>query len=121
MNSTAAAARAAIESMYTDTCDIVVQKKTITDGVVKFQTEKTSENVPCRLSVSSKSPAVNGDVSASVSQKIELFLAPEISVPAGCRITVHHLGIDMTYKASGIPAIYATHQEILLDQLQERA
>lgn len=121
MISTVAAARAAIETLYTDTCDIVSQKKTVTNGVVKFQTEKIAENLPCRLSVSSKYSAVNGDVLTAVSQKVELFLAPETTVPAGCKVIVHHLGRDTAYKSSGVPAVYTTHQEILLELSQERA
>lgn len=121
MNFAVVAAKTAIEALYTDTCDIVEQKKNTKNGVVTFRTEKTAESLPCRLSVSAKTTTTNNDVSAGVSQKIELFLAPEITVPAGCRMLVHHMGRDIVYKASGVPAVYATHQEILLELAQERA
>ncbi len=50
---------------------------------------------------------------------MKLFLAPEIRVNSGSRIAVTQNGISNEYCASGEPAVYDTHQEILLE-LAER-
>ena len=52
---------------------------------------------------------------------IKLFLSPDIIVKAGSNITVTQAGKTTEYIASGIPAIYDTHQEIMLVLSKERA
>ncbi len=69
------------------------------------------EDVPCRLSHQTKN-ALGGGAAHSVSQEIRLFLAPEISVPPGCQITVTQNSVTERYKQSGVAAVYEAHQEI---------
>lgn len=71
-------------------------------------------NQPCRLSFSSSPSATNGDV-AEINQTVKLFFAPEIKVKEGSKITVTQNGVTTVYKQSGTPAVYDTHQEVLLE------
>lgn len=71
-------------------------------------------DVPCRLSVSS-SPAVGSGEAAKTTQTVKLFFAPEITVKEGSKITVTQNGVTTAYKQSGVPAVYQTHTEIVLE------
>lgn len=56
---------------------------------------------------------------AKTSQIIKLFMSPEIEIKPGAKITVTQAGVTETYECSGTPAVYETHQEIIL-KLAER-
>jgi hypothetical protein len=73
------------------------------------------EDIPCRLSFESVKAAEQTETTANVSQAVKLFLSPDISVKAGSKITVTQDEITRDYTYSGIPAVYPTHQEIMLD------
>ena len=62
------------------------------------------------------------DIKANVSQTTKLFIAPEITIKDGSRIEVTDvLGKKTIYKSSGQPAIYQTHQEIMLELVERYA
>lgn len=114
--------RAAIESAYTGVCDIIEYTQTTDSSEITRQTlSKTAENVPCRLSYTSKSAAVPNDTVATVAQGVKLFLSPDITVREGSIITVTQDGITREYRSSGTPAVWLTHQEIMLELSKERA
>lgn len=71
-------------------------------------------DVPCRLSVSSSPPVSDGDV-AKATQTVKLFYAPEIIIKEGSKITVTQNGVTTAYKQSGVPAVYQTHTETVLE------
>ena len=73
------------------------------------------ENQPCKLSFKKLTAASQTETAAAVSQVIKLFLAPEINVKAGSKLVVTQNGVTGKYSASGIPAVYSTHQEIVLE------
>lgn len=75
---------------------------------------------PCRLSFTSAVTATDGAV-AEVSQKVKLFCSPDFEIREGSKITVTQNGITTAYKRSGVPSMYATHQEILLDLFERWA
>ena len=79
------AARKALESAYDGRCDIIEYRD------------------------------VRTDTAASVTQGLKLFLAPEIRVKPGSKVIVTQNGITGAYSASGEPAVYSTHQEIVLE------
>ena len=54
------------------------------------------------------------DNESKVVTKIKLFIAPEINIMPGSKIVVTQRGRTTEYKNSGEPAIYETHQEIML-------
>lgn len=50
----------------------------------------------------------------TVSQSVKLFISPDIVIKAGSKIIVTQHGRTTEYSNSGVPAVYPTHQEIML-------
>ena len=118
MVSVYAQARKAQESQYRDLCtvfeygDVVDEKSKLTrkDEIVVLK------NLACRLSFESLQTASQTDTGAVMAQRVKLFIAPEVKIKPGCKVTVTLSGGDVgEYALSGIPAVYPTHQEILLE------
>lgn len=108
--------RQALESLYKGICTITVRSESI-DPVtkrVKFTESTPTVDQPCRLSYSSLRSTGDGDV-AEVLQVIKLFLAPEINIPAGSKITVTQNGKTAEFQRSGKTAVHSNHQEITLE------
>ena len=109
-------ARKAIESLYNGKCSITeYQKIKKENGSTGFQETTVIENQPCRISFKTVTSAKEGTMNQSIMQVIKLFLAPEITVKTGSKITVTQNGTTTAYKSSGKSAMYATHQEIILE------
>lgn len=109
--------RKAIESLYKGVCT-VYQYKSVVDPVTKRTSVKevvSCVDQPCRLSYKNKVSANESNTISSVSQTIMLFVAPELSIPAGSKIVVTQNNVVKTYVASGQPAVYTNHQEIVLE------
>ena len=117
------AARRALESTYEGICTIVVyQNGTDEDtGLTGSAEEVEAVDIPCRLSFEKLAPAAQSETGAAITQGVKLFLAPEIKVASGSKIIVTQEGITSAYQASGVPAIYPTHQEIMLELWRELA
>lgn len=112
-----AAHRAAVEALYEDTCSIY-ERQPVRDEVTKITKQQSvlvQENLPCKLSFESLDTTSIQEGAAKQAVSVKLFLAPEIEVKAGSKLLVTHQGTEIAYQRSGIPAIYATHQEIPLE------
>ena len=48
-------------------------------------------------------------------QSVKLFLPSGIIIKEGSKITVSREGREFVYASSGVPALYPTHQEIMLE------
>lgn len=109
-------ARAAIESTYDAECNII-ERQTVTENhITKNNQEVTvQEKKACRISFEDIYSNDETNTESKKSQKIKLFIAPEIKIKPGSKIIVTGRGRTTTYKNSGEPAIYDTHQEIMLD------
>lgn len=111
-----AAARQAQELLY-DGRATVKERQKVKDPKTKIMHEQdviVLENEPCRLSYSKVSAAEQTESVAKTAQTITLFLSPDASIKPGAEITVTQAGATATYECSGVPAVYATHQEIIL-------
>lgn len=108
--------RKAIESLYQDTATITTAVKGQVDSKTGrvINGVKTSPEYPCRISYKTFPIADNPNGIAEFSQLITLFIAPEVNIPAGSKVTVNHLGKTLEFTSSGIPALYTDHQEIEL-------
>lgn len=111
------AARRAQEAAYEGKCTIIEfcnvgNEKT---GLSEEEEVIVTENQPCRLSFEKLDVASQTETAAAVSQVVKLFLAPEANVKAGSKVVVKQNGVTGEYSASGIPAVYSTHQEIVLE------
>lgn len=110
-------ARKAIESFYDGKCTITEhQKVKLANKSTGFEDVVVLEDEPCRLSFKSVTATNQTDTAAStVVQVTKLFLAPEIEVKPGSKLTVTQNDVTTEYQNSGKPAVYATHQEIILE------
>lgn len=110
-------ARKAVESLYDGKCTITehvkVKKENKSTG---FNEVIVLENQPCRLSFNTINTATATETGASsISQVVKLFIAPEIEVKPGSKLTICQNDITTDYESSGEPAFYKTHQEIVLE------
>lgn len=118
------AARKAHEAVYYEGVCSIVEYGNVTDPDTKRTTQKeitVIENQPCNLSFESNNSVVQTETAAAASQGTKLFLPPEITVKAGSKIIVEQNGVKTEYSASGEPAIYSEHQEIMLELFKEWA
>lgn len=116
------AVRKAIESMYKDTCNVYEWQNTKdpVTHVNKSGEVLVHENKKCRLSFSSITVTSDGHA-ATQQQTIKLFIAPEIEIKPGSKISITHQGKTVDYKKSGVPAVYTNHQEIMLELFDKYA
>ena len=117
INEASQAARKAIESQYSGICDIV-EYRDVKDARTKITHKEEVtiiENRPCRLLFKRLNTIVTTETAASVSQVTKLFISPEIEINSGSKIIVTQDNVTTAYSASGEPAVYSTHQEIMLE------
>lgn len=112
-----AAARKAIESRYVGSCNIF-EYQSVKDSVTKITSQQevtVLSNQPCRLSFKTVTSTSDSDGAANITQIVKLFIAPEIIIKPGSKITVTQNGRTTDYENSGKPAVYTHHQEIILE------
>lgn len=115
--------RRAIESLYIGKCTVTVQNEGINEatGESIFTEEEKFTDIPCRLSFSSSANGVKDGYVTDITQTVKLFIAPELDIPNGSKITVTQNGRTTDYCRSGESAVYTSHQEITLDLFEEYA
>ena len=112
------AVQRALETLWTDRVT-VYRKQKVTDPethITDFQEVPILEDQPCKLSFETLT-ASQGDPAATVSQAVKLFLSPDVTVPAGCRVVVtrpNETERVLTYTSSGLAGMFHSHQEISL-------
>ena len=105
-----------VENLYEDKCS-VIEKQEVFDETRKIHKDKKVEVIkeePCRLSFETLKADEEANPAQKVVQDTKLFLRPDIVVKEGSKIVVKHNGREDIYARSGIPAVYVTHQEIML-------
>lgn len=105
-----------IEHFYEDRCS-VFEKQEVFDETRKVHKDKevvVIKEEPCRLSFETLKADDEANPAQKVVQDTKLFLRPDIVVKEGSKIVVKHNGREDIYARSGIPAVYVTHQEIML-------
>lgn len=114
-------ARKALESLYEGTCTVTEhQKVQKTNKSTGFQDVVVLEDEPCGLSFRNITDTSQSDNAASaVVQVTVLFISPDVRIAPGSKITVTQNNVTTDYQQSGIPAMYDTHQEIVLDLFRE--
>ena len=108
--------RKIIESTYDGRCTVTQRAECEKpNGSTGFTNAVILENEPCRLSFNSKETAKEGDRASIQTQTVKLFLKPERIIEPGSKITVTQNGVTTDYASSGKPAVYETHQEVILE------
>ena len=105
-----------VENLYEDKCS-VIEKQEVFDETRKIHKDKEVEVIkeePCRLSFETLKADEEANPAQKVVQDTKLFLRPDIVDKEGSKIVVKHNGREDIYARSGIPAVYVTHQEIML-------
>ena len=108
----------AIKSLWLVKCTITVRNNRAFDentGRTIASEINTYTDEPCRVSFETVSPTQPENSASNVIQSITLFVDRSVVVPEGSKITVTQNGTTATYKRSGKPAVYSTHQEIPLE------
>lgn len=111
------AARKAIESTYIGFCT-VYERRDVKDEKTKISRKTevvTIENQPCKLSFERLNAVIQSETAAGISQSTKLFIAPEVEINGGSKIVVSQNGVTTVYAASGEPAVYPSHKEIMLE------
>ncbi len=107
--------RAVIEREYRGRCDVrALVQETDGAGIVRTSEEIILHDQPCRLSFERLGAVEQTETAGKISQKAKLFISPEIKIKTGSAITVRQDGMEREYAMSGVPAVYPTHQEIML-------
>lgn len=107
--------REIIESQYDSECDVIELKSKVVNNLTKTIEETVLNKQKCRISFEDIYVNTETDTESKKNQKIKLFIAPEILIKPGSKIVVTGRGRTTTYKNSGEPAVYETHQEIMLE------
>lgn len=111
------AARKAQESLYDGICTITEHQKIINEKtrLTSFEDVIVLENQPCKLSFESLQAAALSNPAVEVAQCVKLFISPDIAIKPGSKLTITQAGVITDYTYSGVPAVYGTHQEIMLE------
>ncbi len=109
--------RPALQLLWKGICTVKVRQES--QNPITKRTEFieviTHTNEPCKLSVETITTTNENTNAASFTQKVKLFIAPEVTIPAGSKITVTQNGKTADYEKTGEPGIFTNHQEIVLD------
>ena len=110
-------ARNAVESLYDGICTVTEHQKVVkANKSTTFSDVVVLTDAPCRISYSTITDInAKDDESSAVKQVTKLFISPDVTIKTGSKISVTQHGVTTDYKSSGQPAIYQTHQEIILE------
>lgn len=117
------AARKVLESTYNGAATVIEHQKVKDEKthVTSYEDITVLEGQPCKLSYSSINTVIQSKSAANATQTIKLFISPDITIKPGSKIVVTQADVTHAYTYSGVPAIYETHQEIMLDYFKEWA
>lgn len=117
------AVRNAIESLYKGVCTVHIWAEVVDPitHISSFKEVPLITDQKCKLSFEKQMATTNTVGPAVIAQTTKLFIAPELDIPVGSKITVTQEGRTLDYARSGEPAIYSNHQEILLEPFKRYA
>lgn len=110
----------AVSRLWNGRCDVVEYKSVTNEEthITNMQEVTVLKNAPCRVSYETIKQAQQTEAPAEAQQIIKLFIASDVNIPAGCKIVVAQNGATTAYEASGAPAVYTAHQEVMLDEFK---
>lgn len=115
--------RKSIEKLYHDICNIYEYQKSKEPKTKRtiFVPILIHENIKCRISFKNITSANQTTGEAEIKQVTVLFISPDIIVKPNSKIDVVRNGKTTEYQNSGKPAVYSSHQEIILNLYEEKA
>jgi len=111
-------ARKIIEKNHYDgLCTVREYGKVVNDEtkITSFQEVVVLEDEPCHLAYKTINPTGQTESAAVLKQATELLISPDVTIKPGSKITITQAGVTEDYTFSGVPAVYPTHQQIMLD------
>lgn len=118
------AARKAIErNHYDGTCTVTEHKK-VTDTKTRISDYRdvvTLEDQPCHLIFKTVNSTKQSESASVMEQVTKLLIPPDVAIKPGSKITVTQAGKTADYTYSGVPAVYPTHQEIMMELFERWA
>ena len=108
--------RKAVESLYDGVCTIIEYQKVKRENKsTGFEEVAVLENQPCRLSFKTISSTTSGESASSLKQVVVLFISPDVTIKPGSKVVVTQNNTTTEYSCSGQPAMYKSHQEVILE------
>lgn len=87
-------------------------------AAIGYDTISDSDRIILNFAISKVESEIKNEINwKEIPQGLEnvlLFIAPEVTISPGSKIVITHEGRTGEYSQSGIPAVYPTHQEIVL-------
>ncbi|MCM1440358.1 MAG: hypothetical protein NC131_14310 [Roseburia sp.] len=113
----------ALRKLWVGRCDLFVRETSVNPANGRNEPTEVQKLVgePCRLSFSNITSTTEQDSAARIQQVVKLFISKEVEVPPGSKIVVTQNGVTQVFTHSGEPAVYSTHQEIVLETFKEYA
>lgn len=107
----------ALEKLWKDTCTVFeYQEYTKANKSTGYREVIAFENLPCKLSFTTIQSNQQNDTTATLIQKAKLFISSDYIIKPGSKISVFRKGKHLgDYSQSGKPAIFSSHQEIVLN------
>lgn len=122
LNNAYKVARAAMEKQYDSICTVYERRSVEDDDHITRKKEvAVLSDIPCRLSYRTINTTNTSSGIAEQSILVKLFINPDVEIKAGSKIVITTCGREETYQRSGMPAIYPTHQEIMLTNFERWA
>lgn len=108
------------ETQYEDTCTVTerIPQRNETNKRTELVETQTLIDQPCKLTFRETTLLASKESTtmSNVVQEILLFISPDVTIKPGSKIEITRKnGMMEVYKNSGIPQVYATHQEIVLE------
>ena len=108
--------------LFSDTCTVYEYRDTRrSDGSTGSELIKTAEGIPCRLSYDNIKRVYQTDTVGHSMQTVRLFTGADVEILPGSVVEVTRGSKVIRYNSSGIPAIYRTHRELLLEPASTQA
>ena len=113
----------ALALLYDGRCTVL--QETNSEGAAGWLSERGQQelwrDVPCHLVLEQAQPAAATAGAAELSARGKPFLAADYVIPAGCSVVVRQQGREYRLGLSGMPQVFAAHQQIAVALLSERA
>lgn len=102
-----------LELTYDGTMTVTGSRKANIDGETVVTPDAVLyADAPCALSFSGTPDGGQGEDADEISYQGTIFCAPELKIPAGCRIAVTQCGKTYALVYSGEGIVYPTHQQL---------
>ena len=109
------AIRAAMRSMWNDTCTVYEYQPVVQENKSTVHEEAAViSDAPCRLSFSKLQQTNQTETAARTPQIVKLFIDETLEIKAGSKIVILCRGREFIFGYSGEAGVFDHHQEIVL-------